>query len=109
MRKTRTGWFLAACMGVASLGAQPARAVHVAPLLEVKAEITFRVVKTDRYQETFFVARDGTGVGSVSLQHSFFPWESDTSSLKAAPTPWWSSSGRSRPPRSASGAANASS
>jgi hypothetical protein len=72
-------------MGVASLSAQPASAAHVAPLLEVKAEIKFQVVKTDRYQETFFVARDGTGLGSVSFQHSFFPWEADTSSLKAAP------------------------
>lgn len=85
MRKTRTGWFLAACMGVASLSAQPARAVHLAPLLEVKAEIKFQIVKTDRYHETFFVARDGTGVGSVSFQHSFFPWQADTSSVKAAP------------------------
>jgi hypothetical protein len=87
MGKTATGLLLATLTIGGFIGARPAHAAHVLPLLEVKAQIKFQIVKTDRYQETFFVARDGTGLGSVSFQHSFFPWESDTSSLKAARTP----------------------
>jgi hypothetical protein len=76
---------LAVCAQLASASTAPALGQALSPLLTVNADMAFQILKTDRWRETLFVARDGTTTGSLQFKHSFAPWSARIATAKASP------------------------